>query len=120
MQAEKLQYILPEPKLAAVDWDLCISVSLKFKSSYVVGKKYTIIYHKWNEYFLEEVIFINGKPKDNILKKSNKQTKNRAKQNKTKTAINLLGFLWTTLVIKVHLTPKFNVTVIRTTRKAKT
>ena len=25
---------LPEPKLAAVDWDLCISVSLKFKSSY--------------------------------------------------------------------------------------
>lgn len=36
---------LPEPKLAAVDWDLCISVSLKFKSSYVVSwKEKTLLY----------------------------------------------------------------------------
>jgi len=38
---------LPEPKLAAVDWDLCISVSLKFKSSYmyvVSWKKKTLLY----------------------------------------------------------------------------
>ena len=30
---------LPEPKLTAVDWDLCISVSLKFKSSFMVNRK---------------------------------------------------------------------------------
>ena len=36
---------LPEPKLAAVDWDLCICVSLKFKSSYVVSwKEKTLLY----------------------------------------------------------------------------
>ena len=36
---------LPEPKLAAVDWDLCICVSLKLKSSYVVSwKEKTLLY----------------------------------------------------------------------------
>lgn len=36
------------------------------------------------------IIYFNGKQKDNVLKKRNKQRKNRAKQNKTKSAI--VGF----------------------------
>ena len=55
-------------------------------------------------------VYFNGKSKGDILKKRNKQTKNRAKQNKTKPL--LFSFLWTTLVIRF-------VTVIRTTPKQK-